>query len=200
MKKIKWIALALVLCLGLIGGAYAAWTDELVIFGTASAGEMEVRFRTNGTNVIDGKFDSIKIVNLDDKKLTLEINDLYPREAPWDGDGYVTLEVNIQNNGTVPVQLTGLQVERKAGSGPAALYDNLMMAIYNSVDDPFPVQALSNVSLEDIVLEPDEDTNGTGNSGHFLWYIWLNEAAGNDLQDTSVQIEVTLEFEQANLQ
>ena len=200
MKKVKFYALALVLVLGLIGAAYAnGWTDELIIAATAETGEMNVRFRQTGTEVFDGTYDSISIVERTDKKLTLELKDLYPREAPWDGNAYVTLEVNILNDGTVPAQLTGLEVERVLGSGPQALYEKLMMSIYNSVDDPFPVSAIGNVPIVDIVLEPGEDTDGAGYSGDFLWYIWLSEDAGDDLQNESVQVEVTFKFEQANL-
>lgn len=44
MKKGKWILLAVVLCLGLIGGAYAAWTQELVITGNVETAEFDVYF------------------------------------------------------------------------------------------------------------------------------------------------------------
>ena len=42
MKKVKYIALILVLALGLIGGAYAAWTDTLEIEATVDTAELNM--------------------------------------------------------------------------------------------------------------------------------------------------------------
>lgn len=44
MKKVKYIALILVVALGLIGGAYAWWTDTLEIEATADTAEVKMEF------------------------------------------------------------------------------------------------------------------------------------------------------------
>ncbi len=203
MRKLGLVTLALVLALGTVGVAYAGWTDALTIEGEVQTGSMEVRFRDTGTEVVDGCWDSISITEQTDKKLTLLLEDLYPRKAPCDGAAYPTLIVNIINDGTVPVKLTSLEVERISGSGPVELYNNLWMAISEYVDAPdshFAVKDLGNVDLEDFVLEPGQDLDEIGALPHFTWLIWLHEDAGDNLQNQSVEVEVTLNFEQANLQ
>lgn len=52
MKKIGLICLALVLTLGTLGAAYAAWIDTVVISGTVQTGSLDlVVIRTNGDDV-----------------------------------------------------------------------------------------------------------------------------------------------------
>lgn len=44
MKKVKYVALVLLLVLGLIGGAYAMWTDSIEIQGQVETGSINVKF------------------------------------------------------------------------------------------------------------------------------------------------------------
>ncbi len=44
MKKIGLISLILVLALGALGVAYAAWTDTIIISGTVTTGELAIEF------------------------------------------------------------------------------------------------------------------------------------------------------------
>lgn len=111
MKKVKYIALILVLTLGLIGGAYAAWTDSLQAKGTVATGNIDVRFtkvesndpgETEDPNCPPddrkhvGKTEA-KIID-NGKKIEITITNAYP--------GY-TSEVAycVVNQGSVPVKL-----------------------------------------------------------------------------------------------
>lgn len=50
MKKIGLIALALVLALGVMGGALAYWNETLTISGTVATGELDVAFSNQASN------------------------------------------------------------------------------------------------------------------------------------------------------
>jgi len=52
MKKSRFLVLALVLAVMLMGAGYAYWTDTLTINNTVSTGELNVRFA--GTNTTRG--------------------------------------------------------------------------------------------------------------------------------------------------
>jgi predicted ribosomally synthesized peptide with SipW-like signal peptide len=110
MKKIKWIMLALVLCLGLVGGAYAAWSETMEIDGTIHTAEFDVYLSNletevagahndlkNGTNIAG--FES----SISDDKLTInfEVSNVFP--------GYfVGEEFDIVNNSSIPVYVKSI--------------------------------------------------------------------------------------------
>lgn len=50
MKKVKYLALVLLLVLGLIGGAYAAWNETIVISGRVVTGNIDPVFSATGSN------------------------------------------------------------------------------------------------------------------------------------------------------
>jgi len=106
MKKIKIYALVLVLVLGCLGAAYAAWVDELKVNGRVEAGNIDVYFK-DAKLCFDG--DDKDIVDadveiIDDKKLKVTIKDFYPCV-----DGYLSFRVH--NRGSVPVVLENMDIK-----------------------------------------------------------------------------------------
>lgn len=102
MKKIKYVALVLVLAFGLIGGAYAAWTDSLGVGGTVATGDIDVQF-VDAVLCFDQDKDvatgEVKIIE-EGKKLEITIDNYYP-----DAGGVVYFYV--ENKGSVPVKMDG---------------------------------------------------------------------------------------------
>jgi predicted ribosomally synthesized peptide with SipW-like signal peptide len=119
MKKIKWIMLALVLCLGLVGGAYAAWSETLHINGTVDVAKWDVRFVTD-TEIVQERannndswtrtiyagapddsplaYGSTTAVIIEYDEFEIVLSDVYP--------GYESLvDVTIINDSTIPVQV-----------------------------------------------------------------------------------------------
>lgn len=109
MKKVKYIALILVLAFGLIGGAYAAWTDQLNVGGTVATGDIDVVFTSAVSNDPAGTGDpeqpegkdvaktEVEIIN-NGKALKVTVSNAYP--------GYVSqVDYAVTNNGSVPVKL-----------------------------------------------------------------------------------------------
>jgi len=98
MKKLKFMALAVVLVLALIGGAYAAWEEELEIGGTVETGEMKVEFIDYE---IDPDSDDVADIDVEksdcNQEITVTIENAYP------GFGFA-LEVWYENKGSIPVK------------------------------------------------------------------------------------------------
>lgn len=125
MKKVKYIALILVLALGLIGGAYAAWTDALQVSGTVATGDIDVVFidaesndagNTGDPGQPEGKdvaSTEVEIIN-EGKALKVTVNNAYP--------GYVSrVDYKVKNNGSVPVILQNKTVTYANAASEAAL-------------------------------------------------------------------------------
>ena len=198
MRKMGLLTMALVLALGSLGVAYAAWTDDLTIDAQVETGYMDVVFTGDsaGTNGAWDKITSVEVKSgAGDKVLEVEMENLYPR-ADWDdGEPYATLQLVIKNNSTVPVKVTGASVAKTDGSDD--LYNALQMSIKEYAGNAFPVTALEAIPFEPLVINPGETSTDAGHADHFAFLIWLSSAAGNDLQDTSVSLEVTITFTQA---
>jgi predicted ribosomally synthesized peptide with SipW-like signal peptide len=130
VKKVKYIALILVLALGLIGGAYAAWTDQLQVNGTVATGDIDVVFTSAVSNDPAGTDDpaspeddpkdvGVTEVSLseDGKTMTVTIDNAYP--------GYVSeIDYAVTNNGSVPVRLQNKTIDVTSGDPAALEVDN----------------------------------------------------------------------------
>ncbi len=117
MKKVKYIALVMVLVFGLLGVGYAAWTSQVEIQGTVATADMDVEWivflvREDWTADPDSSFNCPRpphvtaTANIDagDAKIAhVAISNLYP-ENPTNGVcEKVALEGHIKNMGTIPV-------------------------------------------------------------------------------------------------
>lgn len=129
MKKVKYITLILVLALGLLGGAYAAWHDVLQAKGTVATGNIDVVFTKAESNDPGESLDpsspegdkkhvgSTEVaISEDGKKLIVTIENGYP--------GYESeICYCVVNNGTVPVKLQSKNVEIK-GNADGLIVEN----------------------------------------------------------------------------
>lgn len=129
-EKVKYIALVLVLAFGLIGGAYAAWTDQLQVSGTVATGDIDVVFTSAVSNDPEGTDDPASPeddpkdvgcteVSLSDdgKTMTVTISNAYP--------GYVSqIDYAVTNNGSVPVKLQNKTIDVVSGDPAGLEVDN----------------------------------------------------------------------------
>jgi hypothetical protein len=103
MKKIKLLSLTLVFALMLMGVAYAAWTDQLVLEATVATGIMDVNFMQGeevdpaitASDYVDA---SVEFDPEDEGNDTLNviIDNLYPGAV-------ATLTFGVSNDSTIPV-------------------------------------------------------------------------------------------------
>jgi len=129
MRKYKFIALAMVLAVMLMGAGYAYWTETLKISTTVSTGDLDVRFAPKyisgdydyrldlenilkniwnlykGEAIDEGKFMEVSLQPSEDfKKLTFTVTDIYPGAGGF-------LHFALINTGTVPATLTEINYE-----------------------------------------------------------------------------------------
>lgn len=112
MRKYKFIALAMVLAVMLMGAGYAYWTETLTVQGTVSTGDLDLRF--DPVLIESGDYDdefpyflrdymNVSVKPGDDyKSLECKFENIYPGAG-----GFIRFK--IVNVGTVPAQLTELK-------------------------------------------------------------------------------------------
>lgn len=210
MKKMKWIALALVLMLGLIGGAYALWDDELEIGGTLNTGTFEVEFTNQHRNVkieggtahpnlYQGIVTATHGIAGDQKSIWIEMNDLFPAKY---SNTKVAWSFRIENVGTTPAVLKHAYVEKLEATDPA-VWDHLKAKIISSYQSGKPRPGDSaEVLVEELgtalealmngqVLDPGDQLR-FDESIHF----WMDLGAPNEMQGQSAKFRLVMEWEQ----
>lgn len=108
MKKIKILALTLMLSFMLIGSGYASWNDKLVVANTVETGEMKLNFikdadypKTKGSEFTIPKV----IINDSNKKIAeVKLTNLYP-------DSFAAFKLKAANLGTIPARISDLSVK-----------------------------------------------------------------------------------------
>ncbi len=193
MKKAKMLALTLVFALLLMGVAYAAWTDQLVLDTTVSTGEMDIDF--NWVSVIpqDNYVQAqANIVDLggDDDKVQVTISNIYP------GMSTIFFDFQLINEGTIPVKLDKVTIE-PADPTSEELLNKLQCYAW-------PATMFGNYqgSYAGFLLSmPDYEVTVQPNGGtlNFMTdvYLPLDALADQELQDTSVTFTITMDWVQA---
>lgn len=124
MKKSKFIALALVVAIMMIGAGYAIWNEELFLTTTVKTGKFDMEITGIGTRTGDDqkkneahdwhKYDWTHAVKANTKVLPggnsaiVEFKDLYP-------GGVVQVDMKFENKGTIPAKLKSATVEFLGG-------------------------------------------------------------------------------------
>lgn len=141
MKKYKFIALALVFAVMLMGAGYAYWTETLTINSTVSTGDLDVRFAphvihgdydhnlnldnffknlwdlVNDQKIDEGKFMDVSVEPSEDsKKLIFTVSDIYPGAGGF-------LHFALVNTGTVPATLTNIEANTAYADNTEGLAD-----------------------------------------------------------------------------
>ncbi len=124
MKKVKYFALVLILMLGLVGGAYAYWQDQVVVSGTISTAEFDIEWVVfqirngggawNDPNAPDARHvppyveANAWIDGSNSNQAWITISNLYP-QGPLKEE--VAIEGHMANNSTIPVKFKKATVE-----------------------------------------------------------------------------------------
>ncbi len=216
MKKVKYIALILVLALGLIGGAYAAWTDTLEIEATVDTAELNMEFVSlavwgagpQGTD----KYMTGGHSGNGTKKATFWIENMYP-------EAKASFAMFAQNKGDIPVKLSDVEVtfspgvdhdiwnyakaEVNARYKPA---DNQWDTVIGTkTGDLKDLAQLIKDAIGDQIINPGdqirlgrEATDGDPDPiGSIV--IWLDESTPNEFQNVSFDFDVDMIWQQFNI-
>lgn len=128
MKRTRFIALALVVAIMLMGAGYAAWSDRVFLDTTIRTGNFDMQITevsartgnnglrqaanaTHGWHWFDWTAQNNSNIGIDVNKTTatVELLDLYP-------GGVVQVDMKTKNMGTIPAKLSSINVEYLGGN------------------------------------------------------------------------------------
>jgi hypothetical protein len=127
MKKTRFIALAMVVAIMLMGAGYGAWTDFTEVTGTVDTGELDVGIRWASLSKPDYTDGSI---SHDDNTITFNLSDLYPTvyNAEGFGPSYARVHFSVENHGTIPVKLDSIEFVPTNPDSP--VWDHLRTVVH----------------------------------------------------------------------
>lgn len=220
MKKSRFLIITFVCAIMLMGIGYAWWTDSIAIGGTATAGNMDVRFE-NGNGypfIAASSYVEPALVNADENEITFTFDKLHPNALG-------ILDFKAVNDSTLGVKLDTATIDV---TGDAEMIANLnsYLVFYvcdasgNYVDNTFgwtnyvPVSQLAqevnnNTILQNLVLEPGQtlyfgvpegqeapyDCNKDGVNESCL-VLHVNPDAGEEIENQSVNFTLNLGWKQ----
>jgi hypothetical protein len=95
MKKIGFIILAVVLALGAVGAAYAAWSQTLTVGVNATTAKFDVNFTAKADPTAPTGGSAISNIS-NPKAATIAVTNAYPNYTG-------SFKLTVTNNGTIPV-------------------------------------------------------------------------------------------------
>jgi len=186
LKNLKYYALILVLALGMMGAAYAWWSDELAVAGTVETGTLEVGVSEDYGN---GNYEKVTEYEYDEEEneVSFKIENLYPRESN-DDEAYPWISLTIENEGTIPVKVSGIEV----ASDDDIVKDYLRFKRGETWD-------MSLQDLEGHLKSPLVDAElDVGEEHEATTWFYLCRNAGDEQQNQSGSFTVTFDFKQWN--
>ena len=215
MKKIKYIAFILILALGIIGGAYAYWTDSTEIDGTVSTGSMTAKWEDFFVrDAASGHHSPAEVPEYvtaeafidpnDSKKAVIIISNLYPSGS---SDERVAVTGHVVVDGTIPSKFDEAVLTINTDDNDVADWVKVDMRVAVRRDGTWTVLLdESGVALEDVddeinkaasdvVLQPG-DAIGFGDE---TLYFYLDSNAPNSVQGSTLEFEFEMKFKQFNM-
>jgi len=192
MKKLKYMALVLVMMLGLIGAGYAAWEEELEIGGTVETGTFNIEFTETGIeNIAEHMELSVGIKDGDPNTVEFDIKNMYPQNQ---GDDNTEFFMRFESKGSVPVKFESVSLE---GVDNEKIWNHLRYQLGGPAIDQWPQGYLKDLAdeieaqFEDVKLKKNDDKK-------FHLYVWLED---NEDAPTGekVDFDLVMNWKQFNL-
>lgn len=133
MKRARFLLLALVVAIMMMGAGYAYWSERIEIKNTVNTGELDVKFTEADVKVDDDYEDLLdkkeekhrskgapwvakaEVDSKDNKKVVVEVKNMYPGAR-------FTVETKLKNTGTIHAKLTDIEFDFEHGSKDFAKY------------------------------------------------------------------------------
>jgi predicted ribosomally synthesized peptide with SipW-like signal peptide len=208
MKRVKFIALMLVLALVMLGAAYAAWTDTLTVNATVNTGEVEMKFVSIATWGTGGNtYLTSTHTGHNTNTATWTISNLYP-------DAKVSLAMFAKNTGSIPVKLDDVNLTLSDPS--SGIWDYVMAEVrvrklnagaqwdYILPNSPQigllrDLDVLIKDAVADTEFEPGSQVRfGTEDQPGSI-IIWLHEDTPNQYQNATFDFSAEMVWKQWNL-
>lgn len=182
MKRTKFLALALVVAVMMMGAGYAAWTDQLVINNSVSTGHLNVYLEEGTVEVyesdvavdvdgLDRDYAEALVDVADDHQVNVTIDNLYPGAV-------AKVTIPFYNDSTIPVKLDDVT------------FGTITDVSGKSLDAVVTIVNKSYVGSS-VEIEP-EDTE------ELYFEIVVGDGANDVTEDAQVTFTATLDFIQFN--
>lgn len=158
MKRTRFIALALVVALMMMGAGYAYWTEDLTISNTVDTGELDVVFvspewATEDTYMSQEPNGSYCELTNDTHALSIFLQDVYPGAQS-------TVKFTVENSGTLGAFVDDFTFMNIADDGTrtarnANAQENLILCTSLKVDNDTVI--LTGTTLEDALKDLNKD-------------------------------------------
>lgn len=193
MKKAKFLTLALVVAIMMMGAGYAYWSESLKINSRVDTGYLDVAFEP--IDECDITVDEEKLITYDNtsiinnkKTAQIRFQNFYPGES-------ATVELTIRNTGTIPVSLDDVDFELLGN-------DNLKNVMHVWLDGQ---RSLPEIDLleQDDVNNIDFRSNGLNKLAPNDTFVFtlkfeMDGEAENNTENTNMTFNITPVFTQFN--
>ncbi|NLC10970.1 MAG: hypothetical protein GX767_01780 [Firmicutes bacterium] len=208
MKKVKYIALIAILAFGLIGGAYAYWTDSITVSATVETGEVDMKFVSIATWGTGGDtYITSTHSGHNTNKASWTITGLYPGKN-------VSLAMFAENKGTIPVKLDDVNLTLSNPS--SGIWDYVMAEVRvrklkageqwdyvlpnsGQVGKLKDLDQLIKAAVADTEFEPGSQVRFGQENEPGSIIIWLAEDTPNEYQNRTISFEADMIWKQWNL-
>ncbi|WDV45643.1 hypothetical protein PV797_19440 [Clostridiaceae bacterium M8S5] len=219
MQKTKFISLALILSLILIGAGYAGWTETFVSTNNINTGNLKIDYvegnekhqadiyehydeiwqnihpGDNNDYNIKMDYERIKASNSDDAgSVIFNVTNLAPGTIYWSS-------FSLKNVGTVPAALKNV-VASTSGDNELMEKITLSIIIDRNQDELFLCKYALLKDLKNIELTPTvmkKLKNGDSVTVDLVFYLDENSFEGDECENTSLQLALDYNFMQANI-
>lgn len=203
MKKVKFLAISLVISNMLMGVGYAAWTSKADITTNASTGNFSVNLEADNSGTVTYKSDAALTKDNEDKTYAkvvydsvsnsaagISFKDLYPGSTAI-GD------IKVTNKSTLPIKYGTIDYSI-SGAGLGNVLSNDRIRIYVIINGN---EYLLRNSIGKVVLPDNSDSNigitDDENTSHIKVKVVVPSSV-NDSFGSGLQIQLTPTFEQFN--
>lgn len=187
MKNVKYLVIALVVSMMLVGAAYASWNDTIYVNGTVTTGKFDVNWQSP-VAFTKPEYTEADMPTVTDggNSWNIALRKLYPGAV-------FTTSITLKNDGTIPAIFDSLTVEEvKSGTAEeqasrTKVYDKLMIKLPNGSWQL--LKSLNSLNVNQIAAGATHKLEGV--------QFKLDDSAGNDTQNiTGVAFKITVNWKQ----
>lgn len=224
MKRTRFIALALVVSIMLMGAGYALWSDQTFLTTTVRTGNFDMQITKTTLRTGDRQeaneahnwhsYDwthgnTAENVTFDANSAVVEFIDLYP-------GGMVQVDMTHKNMGTIPAKLKSVDVEFLSGNedlfnllraetswkadingdGSQDAWEHVEWGTWKKLTKALEEQLVNSTNARNLVIEPNGWFSLGDDTEEGCIKIKLDPSAGNEFQNKSCKFKITFNWEQ----
>lgn len=188
MKKGKFLALALVVAIMMMGAGYAYWTEDLRVENTITTGELDFEFQyehiASQDEYMGDSEASVKTTSLQGETLEVVLEEMYPGAE-------ATVKFDVANTGTMAAMLKNFNFDIVDKGYVGEVILKKVVVDDTTFNSNVPIDEIPNVNNIDFDLPKDgrcvvEMTFG------------IDEGANNSLENETIKFNINADVLQHN--